>query len=325
MTIDSFLRTIANSLPLSYDKVDTFYAFIQRHFSQYEIDLSRLPDEQFDILLQESGGLKGHSTKRRFINLISDIHKHCLSILEDSYKGDLYSSLKKLTRLLTTSSAIGHRLNDVLANYFVFDLNPDFSLFRGRDDNKLIEDCWNLPFNRREKASNARFNLTGTICMYLTSSADCCDLELGNLNHGDTRYIQGFRIKTNRTISLLDLRIPTDPKIEEMNAYEKFCFLLLYPFYCLCLSKANHNPADTIFCEEYLFSQLFFHMLFLQRNNDAVFFDGIICPSVHDRSAQNIILPARYDVRINDDKNTKSAYLEEHLEVIAPPFVYKKN
>ena len=116
-----------------------------------------------------------------------------------------------------------------------------------------------------------------------------------------------------------------DTEIDEMNAYEKFCFLLLYPFYCLCLSKAMYNHNDRSFYEEYLFSQLFFNMLFLQRNNDVLFFDGIIYSSVHDRSMQNIVLPARYDVRNNDDTNTKSAFLREHLEAIAPPFVYKQS
>ena len=323
--MNTFLKTIANSLPLAFEGKLSFYAFIQQQFTQYEIDLSHLPAEQLDLLLQESGELKGNPTKRRFINLISNIHKQCLSILADSYNGDLYSSLIKLTRLLTSSSAIGHRLKDVLANYFVLQLDPKLKLYRGRDEKEPIEDCWNLPFNLREKASNARFNLTGTICMYLASSADCCSLELGNHKPKQIRYIQEFRLKPNRHISLLDLRIPMDTEIDEMNAYEKFCFLLLYPFYCLCLSKAIYNHNDRSFYEEYLFSQLFFNMLFLQRNNDVLFFDGIIYSSVHDRSMQNIVLPARYDVRNNDDTNTKSAFLREHLEAIAPPFVYKQS
>jgi len=325
MTIDSFLKTIANRLPLSYDRKDTFYAFIQKQFAQYEMDLSLLPTKQFDLLLHESAALKGNPTQKRFINLVSDIHKQCLLILADSYKGDLYSSLKKLTRLLTTSSATGYRLKDVLANYFVLQLNPERTLYRGRDAEEPVEDCWNLLFNLRENASNARFNLTGTICMYLTTSVDCCNLELGDLKHGKTRYIQEFCLKPNKIIPLLNLKIPTDEDIDKMNAYDKFCFLLLYPFYCLCLSKAIYNKNDLCFREEYLFSQLFFHMLFLQRGNDVVFFDGIIFTSVHDRSAQNIVLPARYDVRKNDNKNTKSTFLRERLEAIVPPFVYKQN
>ena len=306
MTIDSFLKTIANRVPLSYKSDDTFYDFIRNQFAQYKEDLCSLSTEQLDLLLQEAGELKGNPSKCRFINLISDIHKQCLSILADSYKGDLYSSLINLTRLLTTSSATGHRLKDVLANYFVLQLDPDFKLYRGRDEKEPIEDCWNLPFNLREKASNARFNLTGTICMYLASSADCCSLELGNHKPKHIRYIQEFQLKPNRHISLLDLRIPMDTEIDEMNAYEKFCFLLLYPFYCLCLSKTIYNHDDRSFCEEYLFS-------------------GIIFSSVHDRSAQNIVLPARYDVGNNDGPNAKSTFLREHLEAIAPPFVYKQS
>lgn len=323
--VNSFLKTIANNLPLSYDKGETFYAFIQKQFAQYEMDLSRIPAEHLDQLLQESAEIKGNPTKKRFINLISDIHKQCLLILADSYKGDLYSSLKKLTRLLTTSSATGCRLKDVLANYFVLQLSPKLTLYRGRDDNNPVEDCWNLPFDRREKASNARFNLTGTICMYLTSSADCCNLELGDLAHGNTRYIQAFRLKPNTIMPLLNMTIPTDKEIDMMKAYDKLRFLFLYPFYCLCLSKAEYNNSEISFHEEYLFSQLFFHMLFLQRNNDVVFFDGIIFSSVHDRSAQNIVLPAKYDVLINNDKNAKSTFLEERLEVIKSPYIYGKN
>ena len=41
-----------------------------------------------------------------------------------------------------------------------------------------------------------------------------------------------------------------------MSSYEQFCFLLTFPFYILCLTKCKY-PSKS-FCEEYLFSQLFF-------------------------------------------------------------------
>ena len=101
----------------------------------------------------------------------------------------------------------------------------------------------------------------------------------------------------------------------------QFCFLILYPFYCLCLTKSSHSSSkEPLFVEEYLFSRLFFHMLFLHKDNEICFFDGIIYTSTIDRNAYNIVLPARYSVPENDDHNVESPFLRNRLMNIGPPF-----
>lgn len=321
--MNSFIKTLAFSLPLSYDKEKmTFYDFIQNRFSLYKNELNSIPAPEFNRFLKRANEIQGNATKRRFINLVNDIQCECLGILRDSYKGDIFSACGRLKKLLTRTSSLDNRLRDCLANYFSIDLKSLSSvLYRVRDSKEVVEDCWNIPFNYRYRASLERFNLTGAVCMYLSSSLECCNLEKGLPPAGYIRYAQKFRVKDNIVIPLLDLRVPGDKEIEKMDESDQFRFLLLYPFYCLCLTKTTFTPAEEPgFVEEYLFSQLLFHMLFINKNMYS-FFDGIIYTSTTDPSSFNVVLPAKFSVPENNNYNTKSVFIRERLINDGLPFV----
>ena len=319
----TIIKKLAGELPLSLNRTcGTFYCFIQEQFGQYLTLLNQVSSSDLESIIIESKEFVGNPSKKRFINLVSKIQSDCLEILKESYKGDLYTSLEKLKSLLFSSGPYNNWLVEVIANYFSISLDSIASdLYRVRDDNKPVEDCWNIPFNLREKAQDERFNCSGTVCMYLSTSLDCCDKEKGAVAKGHTRYAQLFRRKDNSIVPLLDFRVPDETMCDEMTARDQFCFLILYPFYCLCLTKSSHSSSkEPLFVEEYLFSRLFFHMLFLHKDNEICFFDGIIYTSTIDRNAYNIVLPARYSVPENDDHNVESPFLRNRLMNIGPPF-----
>lgn len=319
--IKDFIYSLALALPMSCDEGVDFYSFVRNQFDVYIRQLKSLDEKEFGHFLNNANELSGNATAKRFVNLIRDIQKNCLGILLSAYKGDLFSATKSLDRLLTIQEVIKYRLNDMLVNYFVLRIELKRSFYRCIDfeEGEIPNDCWHVPFNLKHLASRGRFNQLGTICMYICDSKECASSELGATKEKHVRWIGEFKLKQD--ICLYNLVVPTKEHIENMSVYEQFCFLLTYPFYILCLTKANHPNSS--FCEEYLFSQLFFHMLFLQSNDKCPKFDGICYTSTHLPHAVNIVIPAKYE-KEEPQMNGHSKYVKSLLEEVREPYQYDK-
>ena len=316
--IYKLITELANKLPLEFNhRKETFYEFAQKELDEYVTVLNNTQKDVIESMLRESECMKGNATKRRFVNLISDINCQCLNILARSYYGDIKTAICGLEKLLTTETATINKLDDILANYFLLSYNKlDTSFYRARDEEKAVKDCWNVPFDCRQKASRGRFNQTGTISMYLSNSEELCSIELGAPEKYKKRWIQCF--KFSKEVILLDLTIPTNDEIQRMDIYRQFSFLLLYPFYILCLTKGEHDNSDN-FIEEYLFSQLMFHLLFMQKNDSLPYYQGIIYSSVKHKDGINVVLPSLYKVPENNNRNKKSKNINELITPIGTP------
>ena len=294
--IKDFIYDLSQTLPMSRDTDSSFYSFVKEEFELYISKLKSLPKEDFERFLESANEMCGNASARRFINLISDIQKHCLLILQSAYKGDYYLATKGLEKLLTIQKATKYRLKDMLVNYFVLGREYNKTFYRCVDFEKANtpDDCWHIPYNLRQNASRGRFDQTGTICMYISDSLECANSELGAVNEHyheqKVRWVGEFRPK--QTIYLYNFVVPSKSDIEKMSLFDQICFLLTFSFYILCLTKCKY-PSNS-FCEEYIFSQLFFQMLFLQSNDKCPRFDGIIYTSMHVSNSVNIVIPAKY-------------------------------
>ena len=290
--IKDFIYGLSQKLPMSRDTDSSFYSFVKEEFELYLSKLNTLPKEDFERFLEFTNEMCDNASARRFINLISDIQKHCLLILQSAYKGDYYLATKGLGKLLTIQEATKYRLKDMLVNYFVLgrEFNKTFYRCVDFEKAKTPDDCWHVPYNLRQYASHGRFNQIGTICMYISDSLKCASSELGAVNKQKLRWVGEFRPK--QILYLYNFVVPSISDIEKMSLYDQFCFLLTFPFYILCLTKCKYPSSS--FCEEYIFSQLFFQMLFLQSNDKCPRFDGIMYTSMYVPSAVNIVIPAKY-------------------------------
>ena len=320
--IKDFIYRLSQALPMSCSEGIGFYYYVRNQFDVYIRQLNSLDEKEFRLFLNNTNELSGNATANRFINLIKDIQKNCLSILILAYKGDMFSATKSLDRLLTIQEVTKYRLNDMLVNYFVLRRELGKTFYRCVDfgEGETPNDCWHLPFNLKYKAARGRFNQLGTICMYVCNSKECANRESGPVKEQSVRWVGEFKLKQG--ICLYNLVVPSKEYIENMSIYEQFCLLLTYPFYILCLTKNNHPNGR--FCEEYLFSQLFFHMLFLQSNDKCPRFDGICYTSMQTPSAVNIVIPAKYE-KEEPPMSGHSQYVKSLLQEVRKPYQYSKD
>ena len=318
--MDELIKKLVSKLPYEKDNTQSFYVFVKTAFNRYNQELSKIEAEQFETFLKESNEMSCKPTKVRFINLINRIESYCLSILCATYKGDLYNAIKLLRKLLKQANFTDYKLKDELLGYFRFSFKDkeDAILYRCVDYNKddYIKDCYHLPCELRHKASRNRFNQLGVICMYLSSSPKIAIKEAGKLEKGKERWLGSFKMKRNAFF--LNFKIPSCEEIDKMTSYDKFSFLITYPFLILCLTKDKDKQSNT-FCDSYLFSQLFFQSLFFNiGNDDNVYFDGIIYSSMEDRNEYNIVIPAKYDTNEPPEKGY-SEFVRQLISVAYPP------
>ena len=290
--LDKFILETANTLGQGYND-STFYVFVKDKLKQYVTSLNDNANI-VECLLKQVNQMNGKLSSVRFVNLIKTINKHCLYILANSYKGDVWAAISRLRSLLGVQKYTDYKLVDMYANYLKFTVAVDQLLYRcvDRQSCDSPDNCNHIPFNDRHKATKQRFNQLGVPCLYLSASLDCCQQEIGsNVDKGKKRWYGIF--KTKKNLYFLDFSIPTEQDIKSMSDHDKFSFLVTYPLRLLCLTKTKYNGA--VFMEEYLFSQLFFHIAFFGKYEEFPAFDGICYTSMKDRKALNYVIPAKYN------------------------------
>ena len=309
--MEELFKLLISRIPAKNNS-ESFYFFVKKRFSEYEGLLSAVPEQELNSFLKECKVMK-NPKKKTFVKLIKIIHEKSIAILSLAYKGNLMQAMLDLERLLTCVTYTDRILKDSLVNYFYYSTQEIGTLYRCVDfsDMKIPPDCNHLPFNLRYKASRNRFNQLGTICMYLSSSLKSANAESGDLAEGKKRWYGTFSFNKlfYRSVLLLNMKVPTHDDLERIS--DRFSFLLLYPFYILCLTSKPDSDKQA-FKEEYLFSQLFFHLLFYKKHDKMPFFDGIIFTSTKDSHEFNIVIPAKYDDE-NPPKSGHSEYIKDIL------------
>ncbi len=325
MDIKELVNILSNNLPANYEGV-SFYDFAKNKLEEYVTLLSATDKNEFDNLLEATGdlGLNKNKTQRRFVNLIKVINQTCLKILQLAYKGDMYNAISTLSKLMTVSKATKGYLADRYLSYLKFAADDGRIYYRylKLDSNIEPKNCNHLPYNLRYLASPNRFNQIGFPCLYVASSLDIAEKESNckESNCKESKHVYVGEFKSKKNLYYLNFCIPTKEEREKMTAYETFEYLVTYPLLLLSLITKS-NKDCTGFCEEYLFSQLFFHLLFTTKRDDIVYWDGIRYTSTLDRNGYNIVVPASYKQQEPPSGDTISDFIEERFKQIRQ---YKK-
>lgn len=291
--IRTLLKKLSDQLPVDYEKTECFYYLAKDKLSEFETELKSLDSTDMSDFLKQAEELECSPTSESFINLIHKIKNTCLEILQYAYRGQILEATTLLDKLLSVPKYTDYKLSDWYFNYMSSAFENSVNLYRCvdfSDDEEDPKDCNHVPFQLRGSASNVRFNLLGYPCLYLCSSLECAQKELGNVAERKVRWYGEFRPK--RQLCLLDFTLPSDETIDNMSVYDMFCFLVTYPLRLLCSYKMKDNDAS--FNEEYTFSQLFLHTMFLNKKNEYPGFDGISYSSMYDRKCVNYVFPALY-------------------------------
>lgn len=325
MNIKELVNILSNNLPANYEGI-SFYDFAKNKLEEYVTLLSATDKNEFDNLLEATGdlGLNKNKTQRRFVNLIKVINQTCLKILQLAYKGDMYNAISTLSKLMTVSKATKGYLADRYLSYLKFAADDGRIYYRylKLDSNIEPKNCNHLPYNLRYLASPNRFNQIGFPCLYVASSLDIAEKESNckESNCKESKHVYVGEFKSKKNLYYLNFCIPTKEEREKMTAYDTFEYLVTYPLLLLSLITKS-NKDCTGFCEEYLFSQLFFHLLFTTKRDDIVYWDGIRYTSTLDRNGYNIVVPASYKQQEPPSGDTISDFIEERFKQIRQ---YKK-
>lgn len=313
MDLQALILDLVTSLGCNKRKQQTFYCFIKFQFEEYERLIKKVDKKQFDSMLAEAGELMGKPTKLRFLNLMKVIHAKCLEILQLAYKGDVLNASALLEKLLTVKKYTKGYLLDMYVNYLKNEEGQGKCYYRIVDfqKGKMLPNCNHMPYNLRSKASAGRFNLLGIPCLYLASSGTTAMAEIGKLDAWNDRWLGTFNAV--RKLFFLNFTIPTSEEISAMRGYDKFSFLITYPMLLLCLVPVADENAR--FHEEYLFSQLFVHMMYMNKKRNFSS-DGICYTSMREKKGVNYIIPALYkrSEPIFDDRI--SDFVSERVEEI---------
>ena len=290
--IRALIKRLSEQLPVVYDNSNCFYYLAEAQLLDFELSLNSLDSDTLTEFLIQVGEMRGIPTSKRFVSLINKINAYCLEILQYAYKGQFLESAKLLDSLMSVPKYTDYKLRDWYFNYMVSNFEAPMNLYRCVDfsDKENPEDCNHVPYQLRRFASIGRYNLLGYPCLYLCSSLECSQKELGKVADGKSRWYGEFNPK--QRLSFLDFCLPSNEAIDHMDAYDMFCFLITYPLRLLCNYKMKNNTGS--YSEEYMFSQLFLHIMFLNKKDIYPNFTGISYSSMHDRQCVNYVIPALY-------------------------------
>lgn len=313
----AFIKKLSRQLPVVYSETNCFYSLAETMLNDFEISLKSLDPDTLSDFLSQAKELKCIPTSKRFISLVHKINVVCIKILQYAYKGQILEAAKLLDNLMYVPKYTDYKLMDSYCNYMSFDFEISKNLYRCVDFSKDTDpkDCNHVPFELRKFASKGRFNLLGYPCLYLSSSLKCAEKEIGNVNPEKIRWYGEFKAKNAQNkLPFLDFTLPSDESVANMRTYDMFCFLITYPIRLLCNCKSR--VSDGSFCEEYLFSQLFMHVVLLNKKDKSPNFIGISYSSMHDRNCINYVIPALYD-SIEPKINGHSPFIFDNFEQVS--------
>lgn len=296
MKILDFIRT--TSLRISQER--EILCFHEYAISELEFYISQLKEiDEDDLKRVLSTEAYSNMSPLRFINMMKEIVKIYTNVLDCVYRGNIYNAFNQLKSLLFCDKVKHYNLKDIYINYLKLDLEEYLNakpLYRICDfsEGTFPDTCNHLPFEFRCSSAFNRFNMTGYPCLYLANSIYTCEKEVGRCKKGEIRYYSEFTPK--KSLLLLDLTIPEPSSIVTYNNDKIYSYLLTYPLILLTLTEVktqiNSNNKDKNFFEEYLISQLLFHLLFFPEDS-GVYYEGISYTSTKDYKGKNFVIPAK--------------------------------
>lgn len=268
-----------------------FFYFAKSLLDTYLSYVKKIDEKEIQAIIEKHGFWEGTISRLRFVNLIKHISKRCNTILEISYKGDIWQAGTQIIDLLANDKDIKKYLVEPLANNFDVPIEENTCFYRMRDERKGVNvlDCWHVPFPLRKYTCNYRYSLAGFPCLYLADSLKTSNKEMGKLQSGKNRWISCFKAK--KTQSYFDLHIPQKEEILNLDEVDQFNFLVTYPVRLLCSIKKNKKD---LFHEEYYFPQLVLYCLCVSENKYIHKYNGIKYSSTENEGGVNYVLPARY-------------------------------
>lgn len=318
MKIEEFIKCMTDQLPVkTYN--ENFYYTVKKMLDNYYNRLKLIDESEFnDFLKMNNDDFLGNPTKARFLSLIKLINEKCLVVLFYLYQGDIYRANITFLNLLLCSKETSNKLNDMYVNYLAskFDIPEKLYrcvLFKNDGQPKI---CRHLPFELRHNANRGRYNMLGSIFLYLSDDKETAIKELGQINENQGIWISEYHAK--KELILADLRIPTKEAICGMSEYDKFCFLISYPILLLCNFETNKQTTCS-FNEEYLFPQLLSHILFIINDDEIPYYnkkksvpqiDGLCYSSMCNKTTSNYLLPVPFHKGIIDDNGDDIEYKE---------------
>ncbi|MBO4664920.1 MAG: hypothetical protein J5663_10990 [Bacteroidaceae bacterium] len=308
MGVNLLIDEISRNLAQDYNE-NSFYEYIKRAFDEYLVHLSKHKKE-IETLLYNTKEFDGEKTYKRFASLIKKINACCLDILEKAYQGDILSAALELDKLLTVQKYTSYKLMDMYVNYLNFEQTSGGTFFRCVDfkDGDTPKSCGHVPYDKRYLVNKGRFNQLGFPCLYLSNSLECAQKEVGRKKSNKIRWYGKFVPK--RDLLFMDFSIRMGGKIDSMSDYDKFSYLVTYPLRLLCLTKTKRESVA--FTEEYIFSQLFLHILFINHKNGKIpNYHGIRFTSLKDSRYLNFVVPAKYN-----SKQPKTSGVSEYIAVL---------
>ena len=320
MGTKDFLIDIYSAYPLKGRKTEeTFYNYIKTVLERFLVGLKDIEENELIQIVNDGfriGHFRASYTKQRFINLMNKVCDDFLKMLQLCYKGDFYNAHNLLEKVLN-KQRYGLYLEEHYRNYFSFK-DPNQEYFRMRDEDeyeedgtpKIVDNCWHVPYDKRHVAYTGRFSLLGYPCLYLASSKETCNAELGELKKGRVRWVSSFIYKGHSFV--YDFRLPVVDDIKCASYYDQFTMFLQYPLLAMCYCVKQVNG----FNEEYFIPQLLFHHIFVA-NNNGLQFDGLAYTSTRGVNGFNIAFPAKYDGLISPSSGY-SEYLTHILEATKP-------
>lgn len=326
MLVREFVKSVYAKLPLDRSNEgkehETFYLFMHHVYQKFITSLKTDVDEKNLVMCLDSRNslfeyFRAPYTKERFVNCLKKICEQNLRILALCYKGNLFEANKALEKELF-SACFGNYLVEHYIENIKFHIEENHVFFRMRDEtifddkgNKnIVDNCWHVPFNLRNKVDMGRFSLSGYPCLYLGDDKKTCDSELGLLESDKRRWVASFKFK--QSVLFYDLRIPSKEDIDRKDLFGLFQLLLNYPLISICSSKSHEKG----FNEEYYFPQLFLHYLLSSRSK-ALSYKGIVYSSTKLSGGYNIVLPAFYKGLTPLEKGY-SLELKDMLETNSP-------
>lgn len=327
MELIKALNKMITWIPFQREEEQAIADTLKCKFTEYITLLKTVDEEDLTKLFAKQKLFCKKMGKQEFINLIDKIQKTIENAISIYTEGNPSQAYMYIESLLSKNKFISmnnnrkpqyanNKLTEPLEHYFQFELkseNNDENYFRMRISNTVLskKDMFHIPFNLCELVRTQRFSIPGYPCLYLGTSLEVCWDEIKREREKKEKiYACKFRKKADKTLVLLNLRIPNKFTQKNLYDYSTLCFLLTFPFYLSCLVQTKY--PDKPFKPEYIIPQILLQYVNVAFDNCTTRFDGIIYSSTKSipfkGNKYNLVFPFRFNGE--KDKNYSSKLIE---------------
>lgn len=307
MKILDFINQLTDVLPFNQDESLSFQENVKVTQKEFLEKFNFVDESDLKLFLPPIFPKNGRQlTKKMLIHKFNQIHLKLNKAIERYYEGKPASAYREIKQLLANVSYV----RDLSDSYQGFLQIKDFREFdelnwfrlrkisKDETESPKSSHLFHPPFEKRGKAGNYRFSISGFPCLYLGDSINLCWEEI-NKSKKDI-FASRFNFKCSQDfLRPLNITIP-EPFTEEIYYLENqvhddaFSFLITFPVIQLCLFKVKDESIKDNFKPEYIIPQLL--MQFMREEG---FFNSVVystTKTIDNKSSKlnhNLVLPAR--------------------------------